>query len=60
MDDKWKFVVNELKTGRFVALAKRGGFITGEWISEPGDVWFEVASTADEAMSALRKEVTGL
>ncbi len=56
----WNFVSYKLKTGRFVALAKRGEFVTGEWITEPGDVWFEVADTEEQCLSALRKEANVL
>ena len=56
----WNFVSYKLKSGRFVALAKRSPFVTGEWITEPGDVWFEVADTAEQCLSSLREEANVL
>lgn len=42
---------------RWIALAKKEPFVTGDPIMEPGDVWFEFWETPETAMLALKRSI---
>lgn len=42
---------------RWVAMAKRTPFVTGDPIREPGEVWFEFGDTEEKAMEMLVKSI---
>lgn len=41
----------------WVAMAKRTPFVTGNPMIEPGEVWFMIGDTEEEAMAKLAKSL---
>lgn len=56
MGGPWHFMAYFAKT-QWVGLAKRGPFVTGRWLTEPGHVWFAFGATEAEALAAVQRSV---
>ncbi len=53
---EWHFVTRKGRTN-WVAMAKRGWFETWNPVTEPGEVWFEMGDTEEEALRRVKDEV---
>lgn len=40
---------------KWYGLAKREPFVNGHPIYEPGELWFEIGDTEDDALAAVRR-----